>query len=97
MSDQTPEAAIVKALTEAASRHVVRKTIRSLHRLRITHDDQSLLKTVWDDICVQVQQQESLQWDAYDITVRTFLRTALEPIPRHEQEALWLQTDPGWD
>jgi hypothetical protein len=54
------------------------------------------LNNAWDEICVQVQFEYSFDWDAYDQTVRQFVRGYLTKILQHEREALWLQTDEGW-
>ena len=55
------------------------------------------LMTVWDEVCVQVQDQQSTAWDAYDETVRQLVWSLLKSCSRLELEALWLQTDSGED
>lgn len=57
----------------------------------------SELELAWDEICVQVQYQNSFDWDAYDETVRHLVSHHLGALPQHEREALWLQTDAGID
>lgn len=61
--------------------------------------DDSGLKTTWDEICVQVQDEESFYWDAYDHTVRTVVGAQIGGLAKHERDALWLQTEAGadWD
>src|SRR5207244_4032167 len=76
-----------------------KRVILALQRLkdcRLSGDD-SVLENTWDEICVQVQDQESVYWDAYDATVRMFVETELRRLKRTEMEAVWLQTDAGWD
>jgi len=49
------------------------------------------VRTVWDEVCVQVQYEEAFLLDACDETVR--LRCGQdEKLPKHEREAIWLQT-----
>lgn len=59
--------------------------------------DDSGLQNVWDEICVQVQYQESIYWDAYDEAVRAFVAAAVEELQPFEQEAIWLQTPQAFD
>ncbi len=56
-------------------------------------------KNVWDEICVQVQFEQSFYWDAYEQTVWQLAAAFVEELPAHEREAIWLQTPEGddWD
>ncbi|HWX34930.1 MAG TPA: hypothetical protein VNZ53_46845 [Steroidobacteraceae bacterium] len=93
------ETAIVSAVAARAARGVGRKTIAALQKRTETTSGDPLLRTVWDEVCVQVQYEESTLWDAYDETVRSFVAAYVEELPEHEREAIWLQTDQGsdWD
>jgi hypothetical protein len=96
MKPNLSEAGIVRALAEQVAQRMTRKTITALcGRTETTSGDDSGLKTVWDEICVQVQYEESILWDAYDLTVRSFIEAYVEDLQPHEQSALWLQTDQG--
>lgn len=100
MSDGLSESSIVRTVARSSARLGARRTIAALQKMNQTlSGDDSELKTAWDDICVQVQYEESFFWDAYDEMVRSLVRAYVEQLPRHEQEALWLQTDEGrdWD
>lgn len=98
MSEGLSEDAIVCAVAEAAAKRVTRKVIGQLRRMKDTlSGEDSELKTTWDEICAQVQFQESFYWDAYDDTVRAIVGTQIALLPAHEQEAMWLQTDAGID
>jgi hypothetical protein len=92
------EAAIVRAVAEKTASRMTRKVISALRRMRHTlSGDDSELKTTWDEICAQVQYEKSLDWDAYDLTVRSLLSAYVEELEQHEREAVWLQTDAGTD
>ncbi|MGH9834164.1 MAG: hypothetical protein ACREBD_12160 [Blastocatellia bacterium] len=54
--------------------------------------DGSGLENIWDEICAQVQYEQSFYWDAYDQTVRSLAEAEVEKLLPHEREAIWLQT-----
>lgn len=98
MSDKLSESAIVRAVAQEASRLITRKVIRGLQNMKYTlSGDDSELKTTWDEICAQIQYEQSFSWDSYDETVRSYLNGYVNELPRHAQEAIWLQTDAGGD
>jgi hypothetical protein len=98
MTDSLSESAIVRAVAKEAARHITRKVINRLQSMKHTlSGDDSELKTTWDEICAQVQYEESFYWDAYDETVRSYLTGYVAKLPKHEREAIWLQTDAGGD
>ena len=94
MKDALSESAIVRAVAEEAGRRLTRAVIKALQEREETlSGDDSGLATVWDEICVQVQYEQSFYWDAYDDTARSFIRSRVAELPKHERDALWLQTD----
>ncbi|MCC7277374.1 MAG: hypothetical protein IT487_03535 [Chromatiaceae bacterium] len=100
MNNKLSESAIVEAVAEQAIRRITRQVIADLQRMKDTLSGEgSGLKTTWDEICVQVQYEQSFSWDAYDETVKTFVGGYVHDLPVHEREAIWLQTEPGcnWD
>src|SRR4051794_20690503 len=75
------ETAIVKEVAAQAAERVSRRTISALQkRAETTSGDDSGLKTVWDEVCVQVQYERSFYWDAYDETVRGFVAAYIEEL-----------------
>jgi hypothetical protein len=98
MNEGLSESAIVRAIAEKAARHVTRKVIAALQYMTdMLSGDDSGLETTWDEICAQVQYEKSLSWNSYDDTVRTIVGTQIATLPKHEREAIWLQTDAGMD
>jgi len=100
MSETLSASAIASAVAEDAAQRITRKVIADLQRIDdISSGDDSELKTIWDHICVQVQGEHSLFWDAYDQTVRPIVVDCVSKLLKYEREALWLQTDAGidWD
>jgi hypothetical protein len=90
---------IVREIAKHAANRLARKTIRYLQSLKdcLQSGEDSGLANVWDEICVQVQQEESFFWNAYDETVRQFVAGYVEQLPLYERQALWLSTDQGMD
>jgi len=100
MSDAPSEWSIVKAVAKIAASRITRKVIADLQRIDHTlSGDDSELKTAWDEICVQVQYEQSIFWDAYDETVRAHVLGHIAKLSVHERQAIWMQTDEGieWD
>ena len=89
---------LTSELSAAVCEKVQRKTIRFLCSCRETlSGEDSGLANAWDEICVQVQGEQSFFWDTYLDTTRDFIRNHLEALPRHEQCAVWFATDSGRD
>jgi hypothetical protein len=59
--------------------------------------DDSELGSVWDEICVQLQFEQSAFWDAYEDTITRLVTGEVAKLNAFEQEAVWLQTEEGWD
>ncbi|MDP2244730.1 hypothetical protein [Pseudomonas sp.] len=74
---------------------LVRGVIRGIQSLR---DESQLsgefsgLGSVWEEICVQQQGEESLFWDVYLEVIDTFIAARLEGLQPYELDALWLRT-----
>ena len=93
------ETAVVRQLADHVAHGLTRRTIAALQGMtdHLNSGEDSGLKSVWDEICVQVQGEESVVWDAYEQTVRALLTAEVAELPAHEREALWLQTEPALD
>lgn len=77
---------------------LVRKCIRNLKKCKkdsgmcLSGDDG--LENLWDEICVQVQGEQSMHWEAYlDYVTREIHRLAEAQFSQKDLEILWLQTD----
>lgn len=98
IKDSLSESAIVRAVAAEAGRRVTRKVIVQLQQMTDTlSGEDSPLKTTWDEICVQIQHEESNYWDVYDETVHAIVAGYVGELLEHEQESLWLQTQEGID
>jgi hypothetical protein len=101
MSRTLSESAVVRALADEVCERLTRKLIATLQRLNngLLSGEDSGLKNTWDEICAQVQFEESFSWDVYDETVRGLAASDVEKLQSHEREAIWLQTTAAddWD
>ena len=59
--------------------------------------DDSCLKNAWEEICAQVQIEESVLWSSYTDHIESIFLTMLAAMPRVEVETLWAISDSGWD
>ena len=101
MSSKLSESLIVSNLAEQLCQQLTRKVIFSLQALKngLASGDDSGLTNAWEEICVQVQAEESFSWEGYDLTVRKMVSAQVAELLPHEREAIWLQTPAGddWD
>ena len=98
MSTALSETTIVKAVATQAIQRLTRKAVADLQRMKHTlSGDDSELKTTWDEICAQVQYEHFFAWEVYDQTVRAVVEGLVADLPQHEKQAIWLQTDAGFD
>lgn len=94
------EEQIVAAFANKISEQIATGAVRSLKKMNSDNEmlsGYSGLKNVWEEICVQVQGEESFYWSAYIDVMERMLYSSLERLLPHEQIALWVVTDEGWD
>lgn len=70
--------------------------LKAMNETLLSGDD-SGLTSVWQEICAQIQGEESNFWDEYKAVAQDLIGARLEKHSREEQEMLWLSTEPGWD
>jgi hypothetical protein len=54
--------------------------------------DDSRLRNVWEELCVQLQSEEGFGFAAYEETVRAIIEGCVQELPRYVVTALWLRT-----
>ena len=55
--------------------------------------DNSGLKNLWDEICVQVQREESIFWDMYIEIIDSCIERQASKLKPHELMAIWWQNE----
>lgn len=92
---------IARDLGQALSRRLVLGCIRDLQRMQdcLLSGDDSPLRSIWEEICVQQQGEASFSWHAYQETIAACAEGRIEDLKPYELDALWLLTRQGedWD
>lgn len=89
-----------KEVARRIRNEIVDKTISELEGFGdgyLLSGDDSGLQSVWEEICVQVQGEQSLDWDAYVDTFENLLRGFVDDLSSTERIAIWLSTEAGTD
>lgn len=92
------ERLLAKIANEECER-VAEATISHLKKTKkgMQSGDDSGLKNLWEEICVQVQEEMSVMWDAYEQLMFQELYAELKNTPESIKQAIWLETDEGMD
>lgn len=74
------------------------KVVWRLQRLESTMSgEDSGLTNVWDELCVQVQGEQSPFYDLYLDMAEKMIQALLQEVNPHLQALLWLETEEGQD
>ena len=94
-----PAYRIVSEHARALASQIGLQVASDLKRTRepLLSGDDSGLTSVWQEICAQVQGEESVFWDAYVQIMRDYVLSRLQTVSAPELEMLWLRTESGWD
>lgn len=90
---------LVAAWASQLSDKLIKDVIQSLEAM----DSQEMLsgdsglKNVWEEICVQVQDEQSFFWETYVETIESLLAGYLEMLDTNARIALWTLTEGGRD
>lgn len=57
--------------------------------------DDTGLKNIWDEVCVQVRYQHSIYWGVYLDVIDGFIYDEIKTLDSNTKQAIWLQTDEG--
>lgn len=91
---------VVNAWAGKLASRITKKTTTDLKKMNskeMLSGDGSGLRNVWEEVCVQVQGEQSFYWDTYEETIDGLLARYVELLDQEERLALWLVTDEGWD
>lgn len=90
------EQALIRELADTAAKAIALRVVASLQEITQTlSGDDSGLTNAWEEVCVQVQGEESVDWETYREIMSDFVMEELAALPRRDRAALWLQTDDG--
>ena len=99
MSEPLSQSAIVREFARRAALRITRQAIAVLQGQPADLSGDRGLKSVWDELCVQVQDDFSIYWDEYQEHLELLVFSYVTDLPTHERNAIWLQTQAGddWD
>jgi hypothetical protein len=88
---------IISKLADRQCKWICEDTISFLQKTTegMQSGEDSSLKNLWDEICVQVQFQESMLWDYYLDYIQTIISKQLKGLNAITRYAIWLQTEAG--
>lgn len=89
---------IVSAWATKLANKIVKDAINALTEMDSTEmlSGDSGLKNVWEEVCVQVQDEQSFFWDTYVETMKSLLTGYVDLLDQNARLALWSSTDEGW-
>ena len=91
------EQAIVQAWARQLTANAIAQVRREMTDLNenLLSGDDSGLSNVWDEVCAQVQGEESAFWETYLEVLDDNLRMYLSSISQEAELALWIETPEG--
>lgn len=88
---------ITAQVADAACKRICRRIIRWFQQESAEFSGaDSGLRNSWDEVCVQVQDQHSVFWTAYEATLIGLIRGEVMSLDPKVRNAVWLQTE-VWD
>ncbi len=91
------EQRIVNAWAGKLATRIVEVVIGELKGMEAALSGDSGLENAWEEICAQVQGEESSDWSAYEDVIESLLYAGVQCLDKEAQLALWAVTDQGWD
>jgi hypothetical protein len=92
---------IIVRIAEQECKRISRKVVLALQKMTdgMQSGDDSGLKNIWDEICVQVQSEQSIMWNLYEDLISDIIAWEVEKLGDVHKQAIWLQTSEGiyWD
>jgi hypothetical protein len=90
-----PVETVLLAIANRECDRLARKVIRHLQGMKdcLQSGYDSPLENAWDELCCQVQGQESPMWELYIDLVETIVLGVVEKLNTETKQAIWLQTD----
>lgn len=90
---------IVEWVAKRECEQIARSVVRDVRRLKngMQSGDDSGLKNLWDEVCVQMQQEQSYWWDLYADMISGMIEKHIDALSEELRNAIWFQTDNGSD
>lgn len=92
---------IIKDIAARECKRISQITILALQKMTdgMQSGEDSPLQNIWEEICVQVQSEESVMWWAYKDVVEGIIQCEVDLLDTPTKKAIWLQTEgyENWD
>jgi len=90
---------IIAWIAERECKRIAGLVVRDLRRMTkgMQSGEDSGLRNLWDEVCVQVQGEESAMWDLYMETIGAMIKRHVDTAGVELTRAIWLQTENGSD
>jgi hypothetical protein len=90
---------IIYEIADKECERICRKTIHSLQKMKegMQSGEDTILRNVWDEVCVQVQSQKSVLWNAYLENKNVIIAYEVSELDDVIKQAIWLQTFQSMD
>lgn len=92
------EERIISDRAKRECQRISTRVMRGLQKLKgdsLLSGEDSILENTWDEICVQIQGERSIFWDAYILTVEQMMEDEVDKLGSLVQMPIWLQTENG--
>ena len=90
---------IIRSIADKSCEQISRKVILQLQKMtkEMLSGKDANLKNLWDEICVQVQDDLSFYWDEYLDTITRMIIPIITKLNKEIMQCIWLQTEAGID
>jgi hypothetical protein len=86
---------IIKGVSDISCNKITGRVIRFFQKMKegMQSGVDTRLKNVWDEICVNVQEEESILFSCYLDTARKYIHNEVEKLDECIKKTIWIQTD----
>ena len=90
---------IISTYAQQECKRIANKVISALQKMKdnLQSGEDTILKNIWDEICIQMQVGESFYWDAYLLTIRQTIDSKLFNIDHFIKQVIWIETKYGME
>lgn len=88
---------IITDIAEIYCRDIENKVIQKMQNMKdeMQSGEDSVLQNLWEEFCVQIQEEESITWKHYIDLAYRFIEKKVGKLPHVYKRAIWLQTTEG--
>lgn len=83
---------LVAKRAAAVCKRVTRAVVHQLRSMPTPIPEIFGMKSIWQDICVQLQYDKSIEWDAYEYEAKSSVERAVDALNIEDMTCVWLQT-----